>query len=111
MHVNGVQKYAHTRIHTHIHAYTHMYTNIHTYRDMKPMHIHTRIHTYIHTYRDMKPENVLLSAKLTGSMSDHVTCKLGDVGLAALRADPAEKGKRRETTRVGKVRIFVCVFV
>ena len=55
----------------------------------------------------MKPENVLLSAKLTGSMSDIVTCKLGDVGLAALRADPSEKGRRRETTRVGKVGLVV----
>ena len=52
----------------------------------------------------MKPENVLLSAKLSGGVTDHVTCKLGDVGLAALRSDPSDKkgGARQETTKVGK---------
>lgn len=53
-------------------------------------------------HRDLKPENVLLSEKLTGSKTKHLAVKLGDVGLAALRADPTLQTQRHATTKVGK---------
>ena len=52
-------------------------------------------------HRDLKPENVLLSEKLTGSKKKDLVVKLGDVGLAALRADPTLQTVRHATTRVG----------
>jgi eukaryotic-like serine/threonine-protein kinase len=53
-------------------------------------------------HRDLKPENVLLSEKLTGPKTKELIVKLGDVGLAALRADPTVQTVRHATTKVGK---------